>query len=733
MKKHFGFIIFFTAIIFIFLSRLILMKAAFIGGDYLDQFYPWSMAYSESIKNLWFPFWCRYFHSGFPLMAEGQIGGFYPFNIIMFFLLPFKGAYNLMAVFHFIIAGVFTYLFTRKIGACQWAGALSALCFCFGSAYAGCFYNIVTLRTLSWFPLVLLLFEYAFKEKRLLYILIAGIICGMQFLAGFLQMAVYAFIFYIIYLLYGFSINRIAVRARLKYLFVFAVIAGIISLPQVLLTLQLLKQTARDSATLGFALWGSFAPPRILSAFFPYWISMFGQQVFIGSVSVFFLIYAFSHAKNTPAIRPIMAIGLIALFLSFGRYNPLYVLFLKLSGFCGMRNPSKFLFFTLFACSVLAGFGFDKFFNNPDKKKSRLCAKIFLGVSFTALSAYVFTNVFLRMRKEWFLRFLHDYINTNVIGKAHHRYTQEEYFSRIPGIYEAVIKNIGINIFTIVSIIMLIACVLFGIYILKTFKSSAKPQKPLWLKTAVFGIIFIDIFAYSFYGTGFRGNIRAFDYVSPSHNKILDILKKDDSLFRILPFGVRNGKVPFWARPNANIIVGLDSIAGYTPLAKKTYRQALKPLEIVDDSLGVLVPDDKAVSECLYQLKLLNVKYIVTERDLNFSFVEKAAFDEGVYLYRLKDAFPRVFFTDNINNTIRPLKPDYLDVIEYKDGFVRISLSVKTDGFVVFSENYDPYWQAFVDDKETDIMEAAGLIQAVRITKGTHSVTFKYTPQLSRS
>ena len=84
MKKHLGFIIFFGSILFIFLGKQIFMQEAMLRGDFRMQFYPWMKVYAESIKDFGFPFWCRYFHSGFPLMAEGQIGGFYPLNIVMF-------------------------------------------------------------------------------------------------------------------------------------------------------------------------------------------------------------------------------------------------------------------------------------------------------------------------------------------------------------------------------------------------------------------------------------------------------------------------------------------------------------------------------------------------------------------------------------------------------------------------------------------------------------------------
>ena len=204
IRKNIGFIIFFGFTMFIFLGKHIFMKEGMLKGDFIVQFYPWMKIYAEALKNFTFPFWTRYFHSGFPLMAEGQIGGFYPLNILMFFILPFKVAYNYSVIIHFLLAGGFSYAYSRRLGADQWGGALSALLFCFGSAYAGAFYNIVTLRTLVWFPAVLLLIECYISRKRTFYIILAALISGMQCLAGFIQVAVYSAIFYFIYMVYRF-------------------------------------------------------------------------------------------------------------------------------------------------------------------------------------------------------------------------------------------------------------------------------------------------------------------------------------------------------------------------------------------------------------------------------------------------------------------------------------------------------------------------------------------------
>lgn len=715
------FIIFFAACILLYLHSLITMRSGMIDGDYLVQFYPWGKLYSEAIKNFNLPFWTRYFHSGFPLMAEGQVGGFYPLNIIMFFLLPFRVAYNYSIILHFILAGICTYIYARKMGSGQWGGALAALLFCFGSAYAGCFYNIVTLKTLVWFPSVLLLMERFLDSKRLTYIIICGIIAGMQFLAGFLQVATYSFIFYIVYLFYGFRLKRIKLKERFGPVFLFAIACLLIALPQVILTYRLAQASGRTGASLGFALWGSFPPPCFLSIFFPRWMGFLGPHTYIGVLSILFLIYAVAHCKGFPQIRPLLLIAVIAVLAALGKYNPLYVALLKITRFYSFRNPSKFLFFGLFAGSVLSGFGFSKFFNQPDKRLIKFAAKIFTAISAFSLFIFFVSKVILSIFKDNIILGLKNYVLKYVFGRPYHRYDLQTYMEKARSMYCLFQNGTRLDdIFVLFSVIMVAVGLTAAVYL------YIRSDRIKSFRLPVLCIIFLDIFVYSFYGTGFRGNIKPFEYLRPTHGKILEILKSDRELFRILPFDLKEEKMPYWARPNANILVGIDSIAAYTPLAEAGYKDGLSSLEVVDDALGLLSPSDKALSEKYQMLRLLNVKYLISSRRLKYRYLREVISEEGIFLYRLKGYLPRLFFAYNIDKAIRPAAVEDFKVIEYRSGLAMIEVSTRRDGFLVFSENYYPGWRASVDGEPEEIIQVEGIIQAVKIDKGRHRAIFRF-------
>jgi hypothetical protein len=696
------------------------MKAAFLGGDYLVQFYPWSKIYSEAIKNFTFPFWTRYIGSGFPLMAEGQIGGFYPLNIIMFFFLPFNIAYNYSVVLHFILAGIFTYIYTRKLGADSWGGSLSALLFCFGSSFAGCFYNIVTLKTLAWFPVVLFLFEKYFENKRFRYILTAGCILGIQLLAGFTQMAAYSALFYFLYFCSGLNARKEFKLDDLFKIIISFFVALIIFFPQLILNLPLVGLCGRANASLGFALWGSFSPLNLLSLYFPCIMSQ-GMQFYIGVFSLFFLSLSILNLKVQKNLRPLFLIVILAVFLALGTYNPLYVLFLKLTKLYLFRNPSKFIFFAVFASAVLSGCGFSAFFEPKRDKNRKRALRVFISLTSAVLIIFSLMRIILYSFKSKIVAFGQWYAAKYIFGQAYHRYSLATYLEKVNNLYTQIINNTSIsNIFVAASLIICLLSLLIAFILLR------KEKIHLIYKNIFLSLISIDIFVFSFYGIGFRGNIKPFSYIVSSHKKILKILKSDRELFRILPFSITRSNIPFWAKPNANILVGIDSVALYTPLAQQSYKDAFSSLEVVDDSLGLLSPNTKVLEEKQSLLKLLNIKYVISARDISFSFLEKLIEEDGVSLYRFKDYLPRVFFTENITGEIKADRTQAFKIKDYKEGFMKLEITVQKKGFIIFCENYYPGWQVYVDDKTQRVIKVKDLIQGVAVEKGRHTIIFEY-------
>ena len=720
-KYHWKFVASFTFLIFVFFWKILFMHSAFLGGDFVTQHYPWSWIYAESIKAFQFPFWTKYFHSGFPLMAEGQIGGFYPLNMIFFFFLPFSIAYNYTVVFHFVLAGIFTYVYARRIGACQWGGLLATLLFCFGSAYAGCMVNIATVKTFAWFPLVLWMFEGYFDRKNTVIIFGAGIVVGMQLLAGSTQFAIYSVLFYLIYFIYG-----LITQGNLKFRDIGVIsggltVAGIIFLPQFLLSWPLTSLSGRSGASLGFALWGSFSPLNFMSIVFPYWVFQ-GNRFYIGIFSLLFLIAAFLSVRSNPRIRPLVLLLLISVFFAMGKYNPLYILFLKISQLYSLRNPSKFLLFGVFMASVLSGWGFTRFFETGWNKTNLQVLRIF-SIFITAMMCLFFlAKLILKIFGEKILNLGEWYAANYIHGKYYHRHDLSTYMSKVRSFYTNLVENAAIlNPFILTSIFLCIASLVICRYL------SKKKQLKSYYKGVFITAIFLDLFVFGIYGTGFRGNIISFNILEPEQKTLYNIVNNEKGIFRILPYNIRSRKLPDWAIPNANITYGIDSVGAYSPLAVDSYFKKMKGLEVVDNSLGFLKPSNDSLKKNKKLLQFLNVRYVVSSERKDLDFMNKLAEEEGVYLYEVKDSMPRGYVVRNLTEPVRILEKDP-EIDKYESGSAIFLSNTKEDGFFVFSEFGYPGWQATVDGDKVQIRKFQDILMAVHLPKGRHEIKFRYSP-----
>lgn len=717
-KNHSFFVTAFSFTAAVYLYPLISMRASFLYGDSFVQFYPWLKCYSEALKNLSFPYWVSSMGSGFPLMAEGQIGGFYPLNMAMFFFLPFRVAYNYSIIVHFLLAGIFTYLYARNLGADQKGGYLAALLFCFGSAYAGCFYNIVTLRTLSWFPLVLLLLDRQILKNSVKYTLSAGVVLGMQLTAGFIQMASYSALFYAAYYMYKMYLAKRNAVETAKQLTIFIFTAFTIALPQLMLSYQLSGYSNRPGAALGFALWGSFLPSGIFGMVFPNSFS-WNSHFYIGVLSLLFVLFGLLILKREPALKPVCLLLLLSLFFALGAYNPVYVFLIRITRLYVFRNPSKFLFFGTFALSVLAGCGYSRFFERHIDKERIGAINCFIIFTITASVIFVLTGLSLVIFRDKIIS-AGDYIVRHFIYKApHHRYGLEYYLSNVRIMYETLLNKFSfLNVFNIASWASMIVAIILIPGLLKNR-----------LKNFALVVIFADILIFSFFGIGFRGNFRPFSVTDPAQPHMLEKLKTGDKeLFRILPFNVQSGKIPNWSIPNANMAYGISSVGCYTPLVSKSYKDLLSGLETVDDALGLKEPDESRLKDYKAIIRLLNVKYIISPGPLHIDFAKEIDSEGGVFLYELEGYMPRVFYTKDIDIFESARSSKGIDIAQYENGLVRLNAVVPSRGYIVISENYYPGWRVYVDEEEKPLIKIKNAIQGVAVEPGKHSIKFVFKP-----
>ncbi len=219
--------------------------------------------------------------------------------------------------------------------------------------------------------------------------------------------------------------------------------------------------------------------------------------------------------------------------------------------------------------------------------------------------------------------------------------------------------------------------------------------------------------------------------------------KGDEGLFRVLPLAQGNLGLPYHVQT-----VGGGFELQMSKLAFEVYSNCLH--HRVDGTLPVN----------WNVLDMLNVKYVVTEGEVNHGFLSLEYTDEarGLYTYRYKFSRPRGYFVDRfevikdpyerlqrLNDKSldlrsvallerQPAKPvqqasrSTTEVLSFSPNQLTINVDAVADGLFVLAEIYVPDLQQIYLDGAlvTDVYKTNHLIQSIWVPKGLHTIEIRY-------
>ena len=199
----------------------------------------------------------------------------------------------------------------------------------------------------------------------------------------------------------------------------------------------------------------------------------------------------------------------------------------------------------------------------------------------------------------------------------------------------------------------------------------------------------------------------------------------------------------------ASSVYGLQDIIGNTPLHLASVEQ-----------FEQVVPEWR-------RWQLLNVRYIISDRDLSGpgleqAFAAPAAADSdtpGKMVYRMGDPFSRAWVVHRwevepqpqaalqrvaeesfdlrqsavIDRTPALAAPDPVSgseatLVTFSANRLTLQVDARADGIVVLSEICYPGWHARVDGVVTDILCANGILRGIPVQAGTHQIEMWYAP-----
>ncbi len=199
------------------------------------------------------------------------------------------------------------------------------------------------------------------------------------------------------------------------------------------------------------------------------------------------------------------------------------------------------------------------------------------------------------------------------------------------------------------------------------------------------------------------------------------------------------------------------SVGGYSAVRPRRMDQLfLYQVEPKLDSLTKYIdPQTLTLTKSLPVLNMLNVKYLILDlQDGNKVPLENAAAfgpawftDDVKFVNSADEEMKALADTDlktmaivnrkqtaqgfKVRNAVALDPNSAVSVEEHKPNYIKYTTRSKTGGTVVFSEVYYPNgWQAYIDGKPAPHFRANYTLRAMDIPSGTHTVEFRFEPQV---
>ncbi len=718
-------VIYFTGLLF---NNKVLYPAPDIAGQYLE----WrSFLVDQILHQHAIPLWNPYEYAGAPFIGNPLSAIFYPPNIIFFFM-DIGQAFKYLFFFNVFFFGVFSYLYARLVIRSRLPSIFSSIIMMFNGVIvarinAG---HVSNVDVLVWFPLLLYFIEQSIRKESLKFVAFVGIVVGLTTLAGHIQVAFYSlFAGFLYFLIRGISEyigdkNIIVFLRRLLFFSAGYLLGFCLASVQLLPVLEFGQLSTRSIVSYEFAT--NFSIPIIQSVelFLP---RIFGQpqlhfswgrgsftefSAYSGVLAYVFAVASFFYAKN----KITFTFGIFFLFsylFVLGDYGPIFHLFYYyVPGFNHFRIPATMFFVFSFSISILAGIGLSGIYSLISKKKTTL--KYFNAVLIVLVCILgVIIEVIL--------------IDQSVIA-----FFIKEIISKKFEIQNVVLFSQLLKTDLLVSFVSLVVFV--SVLHVKSFKK--------YFQVIVIGVVTVDLFFF-----GFPLLTTSNSYIDQNEENI--IKKIDVKNFRVIDLANINPLI--LQRENGK------QVRSYSPALLSNFRDYLWSAGTHPDQ-----PYEPYVSLDVIThyniLKLLNVGYIISNKEIKNSNIIKIDHQKDLFLYKIYDTYPKAFTVvhaeqDQDKNILEKLKSDSFQprktiffnskypsyenkeyqsrnviVKEKTANIITMSTISPQNEYLFTSEIWYPGWKVYVNGKEKNVLKADYIFRAVKLSKGNNEIEFIYDP-----
>ncbi len=400
-------------------------------GDMRDVFIPLETFFRQEQLKENIPAWNPAVSFGFPVLASAQIGFFYPILFVLRFF-PVYLELPLALILHLVFAATGMFFFARKLRLSLQATTLATLAFVLSQFIWQHITHLNIFLAVTWFPWQMLAVHTIFQKKKIQVkdITILATLFGIPFLIGQFQIQLLGMIVALAYGMY-LQLQRIPTLAPgedsplskgekfdgdflplyegrrggvVLKLAAVAILALLLASAQLLPTFELARLSSRSSAE-GFdivrANQHSYPLYHLPTLLFPrfygndntYWGKRLEIEYgsYIGVIPLVLGIWYMRnrrHVKNTADTFWIVLLG-ITFLLSLGSLSPFRVIGIEPSLWF-FSAPARWLLFTTFSGSILAGYGFDAVWQNIQSAK-----KFFRNIALIIFAGVIIGNILL--------------------------------------------------------------------------------------------------------------------------------------------------------------------------------------------------------------------------------------------------------------------------------------------------------------------------------------------------
>ena len=745
------------------------------AGDFTEQYFPLRAFTAQEWVNGRAPLWNPYLYGGQPALADIQSGALYPPHVIEALLLGWLGplldieigfplwALEWQVIFHFSLAAVGTYLFSRHtvlhspaplplarrsppaLRRVRFAAVITALVFTYGGYLTGFPVQQMTILAVSaWLPWVLWGLSVANKRISELANSEAGLAppspllaprfpfsaiawgafaFALAILAGHPQTVLYIFylslaytIFYTIYTwryhlsatlpsphhASRFTHHASRITLHLITWFIIIALGTAIATAQLLPTLEFIGYSVRSDLSYQ-AVAAGLPLNELISIIYPGFFG--GSPAYVGIVTLVLIALALLlWPDRRPSIFFWTGAALVSLLLAFGGNTFLYPLFyLFAPGFEAVRQQERAFLIYSFSLAVLAGYG-ALVLTGPLPKAGRLrYARFERGLRLAAAFALTLTGFY-------------------IFGSA-----------------TATARGDEVNLFYGV-----LWHHLFGLMILAGTLLLLALRRRRWLSRP-WGMALLALWlGFNLFTVNWRFNLEKRDIEPFTPNGLVQFLQSATTQNGSLePARISSGGFLPGGNSAASVY-RLEDLTGNTPLQLAAVASILQQMP----------------SWRLWQL--MNVRYVVDQRDLSGPGLTPVYEEAELHVFELGDPFPRVWLVGQtevvpeVDLAIARLGADDFDLRRVAvlarplalplaepaastvqlTAFSPTSLSAAVTAagahLLVFSQIYSPGWQASLDGRPVELARVNVVQSGLVVPAGRHTVELIFSPATFR-